>query len=387
MPIEIKDMVSRLNAETYTGEQADGYANGQGIYRFSNGIVYTGKLYEGMFNEEGTLKFPQGGKFVAKWNKGKLVNGTYFYHDELKYSTQDWSYCTDADRRFWTGIQHGIELADAPQLTDKQPSMWIPAEAYETGDGYYDPLDNNVYTYEGKVQRQPSEKEMAWAIRKCRIGVGEDDKSVSQEEEGEEEMDYDVESEEEEESESEYSESEDELDDALQGDADSGARTRPGTAFSTVAEWVDDVFEEIFDMQLSERSYVNKVVDDVFNNTIGDAENTTIGDAKNNTSGDAETTASTNTTSRPGTSTSMIAKDFVDEIVDDALKGPATVDNLTSEQKDLLAGEVVDSVLEQALGGEAKVTTSAGTSVLGTQSRELATAVVNEVFEALELST
>lgn len=182
MSIDLRDMMTRLNGEAYEGGIEDGFPNGKGVYVFSSGILYNGQLMEGMFDGEGTLTFPQGGQFKAKWKQGHLDNGTYFYDDELKYSTEDWVYCTDADRRFWTGIQRGIALADEPQLTDKSPPMWIPASSFDVGDGYYDPLDNNVYSYDGVLLRPASKEEATWAVRKCRIGVPDEEADIKPEE-------------------------------------------------------------------------------------------------------------------------------------------------------------------------------------------------------------
>lgn len=86
------------------------------------GITYEGNFLEGSFDGAGTMFFPKnesgggGGRFVAKWKNGKLVKGTYFFEDDLEYKNKDWQYCTSADRRFWTEIQHGIQIADQPRL-------------------------------------------------------------------------------------------------------------------------------------------------------------------------------------------------------------------------------------------------------------------------------
>lgn len=173
MPIEIADMVRRLNTETYEGDEKDGYAHGKGVYRFSNGIIYSGNMYEGAFDGKGTIAFPKGGKFVANWRDGTLNKGTYYYADNLEYNTDNWLYATDADRRFWTGIQYGIKLQEKPQLTDKVPSVWIPEGTYDTGDGYFNP-DGKIVRYTGIADHTATPEEANWASRKCRIGVPEE---------------------------------------------------------------------------------------------------------------------------------------------------------------------------------------------------------------------
>jgi len=34
------------------------------------------------------------GRYVAKWDCGKLVEGEYFFYDELLFKDKDWDYCT-----------------------------------------------------------------------------------------------------------------------------------------------------------------------------------------------------------------------------------------------------------------------------------------------------
>lgn len=171
MSIVLQDMVRRLNNETYDGEERDGFPHGKGVYRFSNGIIYSGRMFEGAFDEKGTLAFPKGGKFVAKWHDGALDKGTYYYHDDLEFNTDEWQYGTDGDRRFWSEIQNGIKVAQKPQFVDKDPSMWIPPNTYDVGNGYFDPQDGNVMSYSGSQDHTASKEEAAWAMLKCRIGV------------------------------------------------------------------------------------------------------------------------------------------------------------------------------------------------------------------------
>lgn len=289
MPIQIADMVARLNSESYSGEKKDGFADGQGIYRFSNGIVYSGTLKEGTFDGEGTMAFPLGGKFTAKWKEGKLVNGTYFYHDELEYCTQNWNYCTDADRRFWTGVQHGIRLEDKPQLTDKSPALWIPAGTYDIGTGYYDPLDNMLYHYSGKTDRVPTQDEIDWAVRKCRIGTADDDDDDDEEEEDEYETDSEA---------SEWEEVTDDEESELAGDdprPDSGVRR-------VTVPLIDGIMETAVENQMTERTFIKHVVDSAIDNAIGGEHG-----------------------SRPATSASEIAENLVDGLIDE-LVGQDDVD-------------------------------------------------------------
>lgn len=104
------DLLRRLNGNFFDGKLKDNNPTDVGKYTFSNGTLYHGKFKEGTFDGKGTLYFPKGGKFVATWKAGRLIKGTYFYEDNLKYEPVEWKYCTDSDRRFWTECQGGIRL-------------------------------------------------------------------------------------------------------------------------------------------------------------------------------------------------------------------------------------------------------------------------------------
>lgn len=43
----------------------------------------------------------QGGRYKAKWENGKMLNGEYFHTDQLQYDFKDWKHCTGTDRRFY----------------------------------------------------------------------------------------------------------------------------------------------------------------------------------------------------------------------------------------------------------------------------------------------
>lgn len=103
-----------------------------------------------MFDGAGTLTFPNGARFVASWIRGKLIDGQYYFDDKLEYQPKNWPYCTDADRRFWTEQQFGIQFEELPQLTDsgEQNTKSIPYGTYDMGDCYLDPKDNKLYNYD-----------------------------------------------------------------------------------------------------------------------------------------------------------------------------------------------------------------------------------------------
>ena len=47
---------------------------------------------------------------MAKWDRGKLMEGKYFFYDDLEYKMDTWDYCTLKDRRFYTEITKGMPV-------------------------------------------------------------------------------------------------------------------------------------------------------------------------------------------------------------------------------------------------------------------------------------
>ena len=49
---------------------------------------------------------------MAKWDRGKLIEGKYFFYDNLEYNANQehnpWDYCTNKDRQFYTEILKGL---------------------------------------------------------------------------------------------------------------------------------------------------------------------------------------------------------------------------------------------------------------------------------------
>jgi len=355
MPIDLADMVSRLNAESYSGEERDGYSDGEGVYQFSNGIVYTGKLYEGMFDGDGTLAFAQGGKFIAKWDKGKLMYGTYYFDDNLQYFTSDWTYSTDADRRFWTGIQNGIILADEPQLTDKNPPMWIPVGTHDVGDGYYDPLDNTLYKYNGNAKDQrPTEAEAAWAVRKCRIGVAEVDDDEEEEEVSEvqfEEESEDYESEESDEGDEEYETEDDEEEEEEEEELPPPPESDRTITRKLVHVVIEEAISEPTPLTTTSEGYVAQMIEEVFSELDG-----------------------------IHTTRSEVVSGLVEGVIDDALTTHAA-DTMIDETSTQLATSLVDGVLDELDLSPRPETSGERPETSASTMDRLASALVDEVLE------
>lgn len=100
------------------------------------------------------------GRYVAEWDRGKLIDGKYFFYDNLEYidvkkevagsessrkkeGTEEstWDYCTHANRQFYTEISGGTLRPEGRTLltNDIKGVKTIPIGTYDVGDGYYDP--------------------------------------------------------------------------------------------------------------------------------------------------------------------------------------------------------------------------------------------------------
>eukprot|EP00128_Syssomonas_multiformis_P014167 Colp12_sorted_trinity150504_noHs@14753 len=149
---------------TYQGERVHGRMEGKGTYNFSSGVRYEGDMKDGEFHGHGTLFFENGGRFEADWSHGLASNGVYTYKDGLVFESNDWSYCTEVDRRFYSERVNGLKPAGESQHTDRQPTPVVPSGTYDVGDGYYDPETKAVWSYDGETQiRIADTREQTWA--------------------------------------------------------------------------------------------------------------------------------------------------------------------------------------------------------------------------------
>jgi hypothetical protein len=122
---------------------------------------------------------------VAKWDRGKLIEGNYFFVDKLEYidsnkapdakdhkkvEQEQWVYCTDKDRQFYTEISKGTLRPDGLTLlsNDIEGLRSIPEGTYDIGDGYFDPAKRVICHYDGNFKRDLNEGEETWINEKCR---------------------------------------------------------------------------------------------------------------------------------------------------------------------------------------------------------------------------
>ena len=121
---------------------------------------------------------------MAKWDRGKLIEGKYFFFDNLEYidsnkvpeskerrkEFEGWEYCTDKDRQFYTEISKGTLRPDGLTLlsNDIKGLRSIPEGTYDIGDGYFDPVKRVICEYDSNFKRDLNEGEEQWIIEKCR---------------------------------------------------------------------------------------------------------------------------------------------------------------------------------------------------------------------------
>ncbi|KAF4643753.1 MORN repeat-containing protein [Toxoplasma gondii] len=157
---------------SFTGETRNGWFEGNGRYRFANGVVYVGHFRKGDFHGEGELIYPNGGRYKATWIRGKATNGKYIFNDDLEYKVNDWDYITPADRRFYAEKVGGFRPQGIALQTNQGQAESIPYGTYNTGDGFFERTSKRIHTYDGAhVVAEPEAAEVTWIVKQCRKGL------------------------------------------------------------------------------------------------------------------------------------------------------------------------------------------------------------------------
>ena len=79
-----------------------------------------------------------------------MLDGKYFFFDDLELKEENWEYCTIKDRRFFTEVTKGLRPEGKTLITNDIAGMKeIPEGTYDIGDGYYDPLKRMICEYDG----------------------------------------------------------------------------------------------------------------------------------------------------------------------------------------------------------------------------------------------
>jgi len=156
---------------TYKGSVKNGWYSGEGVYEFANGTRYEGQFVRGEFHGKGVLIYGNGGKYSGTFHRGTAVQGQYKFADGLSYTDRNWSYLSQADRRFYSETSGGLNPAGRTKLTDNDAIPPVPFQMYDTGEGFFDAETKILYDYSLKpTQTTLSKEEIAWVLTHCRKG-------------------------------------------------------------------------------------------------------------------------------------------------------------------------------------------------------------------------
>eukprot|EP00746_Dinoflagellata_sp_MGD_P002220 gnl/MRDRNA2_/MRDRNA2_104313_c0_seq1.p1 gnl/MRDRNA2_/MRDRNA2_104313_c0~~gnl/MRDRNA2_/MRDRNA2_104313_c0_seq1.p1 ORF type:complete len:194 (+),score=34.04 gnl/MRDRNA2_/MRDRNA2_104313_c0_seq1:75-656(+) len=165
----------------FEGPFKNDWYEGEGKFKFPNGVVYEGQFRKGEFHGEGALVYPNGGRYKAKWERGYAIEGRYVFNDGLLYEDRNWQYVSQGDRRFYTEVLHGLQPAGKTLLTNEPVPPSIPQGTYDTGHGYFDPQTEQIMSYDGKeVIGIPAEIEEHWIKNHCRKGFAQESSATEE---------------------------------------------------------------------------------------------------------------------------------------------------------------------------------------------------------------
>ncbi|KAG5874662.1 hypothetical protein JTB14_006513 [Gonioctena quinquepunctata] len=80
----------------------------------------------------------------------RLVEHVHEFADGLEYD-KNLDYCQFPDRTFQHERINGLQAPSKEYLTNQQPTKDIPANCYDTVEGYYDPQTKIVYKKDNKI--------------------------------------------------------------------------------------------------------------------------------------------------------------------------------------------------------------------------------------------
>lgn len=93
------------------------------------------------------------------------VDGTFIFSDGLEYAPDEWAYCTEPDRRYFseTISAQGIQAAGELNYFDTGIPRVVPLGCYDAGNSIYSPSTGHLSAYTNPFEtREPSEDEKRW---------------------------------------------------------------------------------------------------------------------------------------------------------------------------------------------------------------------------------
>nr|CCA18652.1 conserved hypothetical protein [Albugo laibachii Nc14] len=101
----------------FQGEKSFERYSGHGRLELADGSWYEGEFYNGQFHGNGTLHLKDG-RMEGVWVDGVQIESRYIFHNGLEYQSENWKYCCENDRRFYSEISVGIRPAGDLQYHD-----------------------------------------------------------------------------------------------------------------------------------------------------------------------------------------------------------------------------------------------------------------------------
>ncbi|POM73396.1 MORN repeat-containing protein 5-like isoform X2 [Phytophthora palmivora] len=153
----------------YEGSMEFGRYHGNGVLHLPDGYRYEGEFKNGEFHGHGTLFFPEG-QLEGEWACGKQVEGTFTFSDGLEYAPAGWTYCTNANREYFSESvsPRGILPAGELNYFDTGVNRVVPLGSFDAGNGIYTPSTGLVSGYNDPSKtREPTEQEKEWIMKRA----------------------------------------------------------------------------------------------------------------------------------------------------------------------------------------------------------------------------
>jgi len=100
-----------------------------------------------------------------------MITGKFLFEDGLHYERRKWEYCSpNGDRRFHREIEENVpQMGPLLYDTANPHPPPLPVGCYDCIEGFMNPEDHGIYSYEDKALiRNPDIEEVKWIVANCR---------------------------------------------------------------------------------------------------------------------------------------------------------------------------------------------------------------------------
>ncbi|KAK9879271.1 hypothetical protein WA026_004117 [Henosepilachna vigintioctopunctata] len=156
--VEYRVQTDFITGSSYKGKWSPVNMDSIGSYTLLHGVVYRGQLKDGQFHGKGILMYPMGQIILAEFHEGKIISWKCERRNIEQCNLA--TYCKPPDRRFFATLKSEFLPPRKEYLTNYQPTMDIPTNCYDVGDGFYNPKTLWVHSYRdfSKLLYMPSPK-------------------------------------------------------------------------------------------------------------------------------------------------------------------------------------------------------------------------------------